>query len=220
MTREYIWFRNLTVKSHIARFGAVTNRIIDHMPEHPGGQIPVRIDVLEEVNLFIYISHEQDLIVEKLKEAFKNPKSRLYPLHLGRSEDWIVFDGNPGESIKLLDVKEVNELYGKFNFYTWIPSYEVRDGKEFRYVWFRFYSENEREDYKIFYKKVKGSPHLLTSFYHLKNGIRVFERIPVKLFEGGDFPMHFGKPFKFLFDTELKIPLFFAKMKYPEVEDE
>lgn len=218
MTREYVWFRNLSVDAHNSRFASPTNRTIDQTPEHPGGQIPTRVDVLENVKLLIYIFHENESFLEKLKEAFKNPEYRLSPLHLGRAEDWIVFDGEPEESIKIIgdnDLKK-EKLYGKFEYYTWIPDPERGE----KYVDERFLHSEDKELYKKFFKKIQGSSHLVTSFYTIRDGIRIFEYIPVKLFEGGDFPFYFGKPFEFYFDKELNIPLFFAKMKYLEVTNE
>jgi len=217
MTREYVWFRNLAKDSHEARFGSSSNRVIDQTPEHPGGQMPTRIDVLEEVKLLIYIYHTDHTkkILSKLQEVFRNPEKRLYPLHLGRAEDWIVFEGDQEESVKIVEINECKKpIYGKLkNYdYTWIPDPER--GKEF--INSQFYNSN-LEEFNKFFRKVKGSSQLITSFYHIKNGVRVFEHIPVKLFEGGDFPTYFGKPFKFLIDEEIEIPLFFAKMKYPEV---
>ncbi|MEO0127677.1 MAG: type I-B CRISPR-associated protein Cas5b [candidate division WOR-3 bacterium] len=205
MTREYIWLRNLNKESHISRFGSAENRIINHIPEHPGGQMPTRIDVLENVNLIIYI-HSEGNFLNTLCEAFKNPEKRIYPFHLGRSEDWIVFDGNQEEAIKLVEIDESKKepFYGKFDYYTWIPD-PVRAEK---YINKNLYCEN----FDKFYTKLKGSSHLITSFYEIKDGFRNFIHIPVKLFEQGDFPFYFGEPYKFLKDTELDIPLFLCKL--------
>lgn len=216
ITREYVWFRNLEVDSHKSRFTSSTNRIIDQTPEHPGGQMPTRIDVLENVYLVIYIAHKNEKIIEELKEIIKNPEERTYPLHLGRAEDWIVFDGEPEESIKIVETIEKSKLLGKSEYYTWLPDYRKRNGmEEFEYV--GLLDEIQKENYKKFFDKIQGSSHLITSFYQIKNGIRVFEHIPVKLFEGGSFPMYFGKPFEFSIDKDTEIPLIFTKMKYPEV---
>lgn len=213
MTREYVWFRNLSADSHKSRFGSPTNRVIDQTPEHPGGQIPTRIDVLEDVKLLIYIAHTNDKVIKEIEKSFKNPEKRLYPLHLGRAEDWIVFDGGADDSIKIIEIVEKRKpLYGRLKEYdyTWIPDPER--GKDF--IDDEFYDSKFEE----FFKKIPGSSHLITSFYQIRDGIRVFEHIPVKLFEGGSFPFYFGKPFEFLMDE--KIPLFFTKMKYPEGKDE
>lgn len=218
MTREYVWFRNLALSGeagHLARFGAPTNRVIDQIPEHPGGQMPTRIDVLEEVNLIIYIYHSDFNFLKEIENSLKNPEKRIYPLHLGRAEDWIVFDGQPDESIKIVEINQNNKkpFYGNFDYYTWIPDPKPRNGENGEYVDYiekNFYSKN----FERFFQKVKGSSHLITGFYKIENGVRNFKHIPVKLFEQGDFPFYFGKPFEFLIDEELNIPLFLCKMIY------
>ncbi|AEH23308.1 CRISPR-associated protein Cas5 family [Thermodesulfobacterium geofontis OPF15] len=206
LNREYVWFRTLDKDSHIGRFGWQENRFIDQLPEHPGGQIPTRVDVLENVKLVIYIRHEDENFIEILKNAFENPSNRIYPIHLGRAEDLVVF-----EEIKTLNIKEEKKpLYGslkEYNF-TWL----VDPGRGEKYLDFKFYPEN----YSEFFNKIQGSYHLITSFYRIVEGFRVFEQIPVKLFEGGSFPLSFGKPFRFIFDEEENLPLFFTKMIYPE----
>lgn len=205
--REYIWFRNLKIDFHISRFGFLENRKVQDISEHPGGQMPTRIDVLENVKLLIYIYHPEEHILKTLKNAFIDPINRIYPLHLGRGEDWIVFDGKYDEAVKIIEINSSKKepFYGKFEFYTWIPDPE--QGMEF--IDENFY---EKDRYIKFYRKVKGSSHLITSFYELKNGVREFIKIPVKLFEQGDFPFDFGKPFKFIKDKEFNIPLFFCKI--------
>ncbi|MDW8114493.1 MAG: type I-B CRISPR-associated protein Cas5b [candidate division WOR-3 bacterium] len=203
ITKEYIWLRNLEREAHINRFGSETNRIIDQIPEHPGEQIPTRIDVLENVNLIIYIYHPDEKFLENLKETIKNPSERIYPLHLGRAEDLILFDNEINEAIKIIEINinEKEPYYGNFAYFTWLPSPENIKKK--------FYEE---EDYKNFFRMVKGSFHLITSFYEIKEGIRDFKYIPVKLFEQGSFYFDFYKPFEFINDKELKIPLFFPEL--------
>ena len=206
LNREYIWFRNLSKEAHNERFGFPENRIIDQIPEHPGGQIPTRIDVLENVRLLIYIKHQDEKFLEEIEKSFKNPEERIYPIHLGRAEDLVVF-----EDIKILEIKEKEKsLYGKLKNYDFTWFVDPERGKEY------LDETLSNEDYKEFFNQIKGSYHLITSFYKIVEGIRNFKYIPVKLFEGGSFPFYFGKPFKFIFDDEEDIPLFFAKMIYPE----
>uniref|UniRef100_A0A7V1EI12 Type I-B CRISPR-associated protein Cas5 n=1 Tax=candidate division WOR-3 bacterium TaxID=2052148 RepID=A0A7V1EI12_UNCW3 len=205
LNREYVWYRNLNKEAHKSRFSFPENRIIDQMPEHPGGQIPTRIDVLENIRLLIYIKHSDEKLLEEMKNALENPQKRIYPIHLGRAEDLVIF-----ETIDIVELKnEKNLLYGKVKNYdfTWLVDSE-RGRKYLDTVL-------NCEAYREFFNKVQGSYHLITSFYKIVEGIRVFEHIPVKLFEGGSFPFHFGKPFEFVCDED--IPLFFAKMVYPEV---
>jgi len=91
-TTEYIWFRNLSKASHQGRFGSKTNRRIDGLVEHPGGQSPVSIDILNDIHLLIYVHHEDAGFLEKIKDAFSKPERWLSPLHLGRAEDWVVIE--------------------------------------------------------------------------------------------------------------------------------
>jgi len=227
LNREYIWLRTLSKEEHNRRFGYPENRIIDQMPEHPGGQIPARIDVLENVNLLIYIKHEDEKFLKKMKNAFENPEQRIYPLHLGRAEDLVIFDdvlsqkkgGGKNKTknsviFKGIEIVEVNRdkkpVYGGLKNYdfTWLVDPERGE---------KYLDESLNcENYKEFFKKTQGSYHLITSFYKIIEEIRVFEYVPVKLFEGGSFPLYFGKPFEFIFDEKENIPLFFAKMIYPE----
>jgi CRISPR-associated protein Cas5t len=206
LNREYVWFRTLNRDSHVSRFGWQENRFNNQLPEHPGGQIPARVDVLENVRLVIYIRHEDENFLETLKTAFEYPSSRIYPIHLGRAEDLVVF-----EEVKIINIREEKQpLYGtleKYNF-TWL----IDPSRGEKYLDLSFYPEN----YSEFFYEVQGSYHQITSFYKIVGGVRVFEEIPVKLFGGGSFPLFFGKPFKFIFDEDENLPLFFAKMIYPE----
>lgn len=206
MTKEYIWFRNLEVNSHKERFGSENNRIIDQTPEHPGGQIPIRVDVLENVELIIYIYHSDNEFLYFLEGAFKNPERRIYPLHLGRAEDLILFKEELDKAIKIIEIDENRKpFYGRLDFYLWIPD-PIRGE---RYINQAFHNY---EEFKKFFSKIKGSAHLITSFYEIRDGIRNFEYIPVKLFEQGEFPFYFNKPFDFIIDEELNIPLIFTKV--------
>jgi CRISPR-associated protein Cas5t len=228
LNREYVWFRSLNKEAHINRFSYSENRFIDQMPEHPGGQIPTRIDVLENVNLLIYIKHNDEKFLERMKNVFENPEQRIYPLHLGRAEDLVVFDdvlsqkkggGKNGTKnsviFKGIEIVEVNKdkkpVYGGLKNYDFTWLVDPERGEKYLDL------DMNWEGYKDFFNKIQGSYHLITSFYKIVEGIRVFEYIPVKLFEGGSFPLYFGKPFEFIFDEKEDIPLFFAKMVYPEV---
>jgi CRISPR-associated protein Cas5, Tneap subtype len=101
LNREYVWLRNLGIESHKSRFSFTENRTINQMPEHPGGQIPTRIDVLENVRLLIYIKHSDEKLLEEMKNALENPKQRIYPIHLGRAEDSVIF-----EAIDIVELKK------------------------------------------------------------------------------------------------------------------
>ncbi len=91
-TTEYIWFRNLSKKSHRDRFGSATNRRINGLIEHPGGQSPVSIDILNDVHLLIYVHHDDAGFLKTIEDALHSPERWLSPLHLGRAEDWVVIE--------------------------------------------------------------------------------------------------------------------------------
>jgi len=93
LNREYVWFRSLNKEAHNERFGSPENRFIDQLPEHPGGQIPTRIDVLENVRLLIYIKHTDEEFLKEIEVAFNNPQQRIYPIHLGRQRTWLFLKG-------------------------------------------------------------------------------------------------------------------------------
>jgi len=206
LNREYTWFRSLEKDKHINRFGSPENRFFNQQPEHPGGQIPTRIDVLENVRLLIYVKHEDVEFLNEIKNAFENPKGRINPIHLGRAEDIVVF-----EEVLIVNINdEKRSLHGKLKNYDFAWLVDPIRGEEY------LEEDLKNNDYKEFFNKIQGSYHLITSFYKNKIGRRDFEYIPVKLFEGGSFPFYFGKPFEFKFDED--IPLFFAKIKYSENE--
>ncbi|MCM8827494.1 MAG: type I-B CRISPR-associated protein Cas5b, partial [Candidatus Omnitrophica bacterium] len=126
LVKEYIWFRNLKKESHIEKFRHVINRIIDYTPQHPGGQMPVTIDTLENVKLVIYIYHKDEGFLEGLQRAVENPKNRNTVLHLGRSEDWLTI-----KYVELIDVSDkLNDKPKDFfvvDYFTWIPDKDFVD---------------------------------------------------------------------------------------------
>jgi len=196
IVREYIWFRNLKKESHISRFGLATNRVVDGTPQHPGGQMPVIVDVLHNVDLTIYIYHPA--MLDEIKSTFEKPTKRASTLHLGRSEDWIV-------------IKEVEKIsVGKgtirsLPLFCWVPSFNdltiPTEGND---------KENFKEDYKTFFSQINGNLFKLSLFYEIsEDNKRTFTKfIEVKLFEKGGFRAH-----QFFVDESEKIPLFFAKME-------
>lgn len=111
---EYIWFRNLSKKSHEKHFGSIETREKNGEINHIGGQSPMRIDVLENMHLNIHIAGDEEFLLE-LEKCLQNPVNRLETVHLGRAEDWLVF-----ESIKMVDLKE-SEKDRNYNHFFWIP---------------------------------------------------------------------------------------------------
>ncbi len=100
---EMIWFRNLSKDKHSTRFGFAENRIWAGHIEHFGGQSQMFIDILNDVELVIYLYHQDDNFLQKICNEISNPQNRLEILHIGRAEDWIVFKHLP----KFLDENDI-----------------------------------------------------------------------------------------------------------------
>lgn len=172
-TIEKIWFRNLSKESHKDRFGLVNNRIFGGHIEHFGGQSPMTIDILNDVHLIIYIFHKDEIILETIKEKILNPIDRLEVLHLGRAEDWIVFEDLP----QLIDVSELayKRIDTNYEIFFWIPE--------------RIFQIN---DELIDYNQFQGLIYNLPVFFEIenyqttfnKNGKRKFSYIRAKLNDG------------------------------------
>ncbi len=164
-TTEYIWFRNLSRSAHVDRFGFVENRSIGGHLEHIGGQSPVLIDILNEVRLIIYLAHEDKLFLEKIKSELENPIHRLDVLHLGRAEDWVVFE----------EVSEVFQLPNEC---------KRRDGDYRHFFWIP-------ESFPAF-KDIDGLLYQLPTFWEVegfaeslnRHGRRIFDYIQAKLNDG------------------------------------
>ncbi len=203
LTREYVWFRNLSKSAHENRFGpeakrfsSAANRFLDGVPEHPGGQTPVRVDVLENVELLIYLGHQEEEFLKKIKEAFQKPSGWLYPLHLGRAEDLVI--------IEELQIREIGEKapVGALPYFAWIP-------EKSSCIW------NPPEDYDDFFENIYATYHRVPTFYEIRNGVRNFDFVRAKLFEKGGLPLKpTAEPYKFPWDEVdgKKIPLIFVKI--------
>jgi len=180
---EYIWLRNLNKDEHIKRFGVVKNRFFSGHIEHIGGQIPCSIDILNDVHVLIHIYHEDRKFLEEIKERFENPINRSSPLHLGRAEDWIFL-----EELKFVNLKTC-EIGGNYNYFFWVPEkvFNLRD--------------------KIKLEEIDGLIYNLTTFYKIRDGIRNFDYIKVKLNDGnlGDISTYF--------DSQEEVPIFLADLK-------
>ncbi len=197
LIKEYVWFRNLSEESHISRFHSATNRSIDNILQHPGGQMPVTVDVLHNVNLIIYIYHPDSNFLEDIKDAFENPSERLSTIHLGRSEDWLVF-----EEIRW-PVELRQESMTNIRYFTWIPAKKFAD-KDFI-----------DEGYDDFFNRLSGNIFRLPTFYKITDSNqRIFnEYVAVRLYEGGSF-----KKSKFYVDFNENLPIIFTRLKGDEDE--
>jgi CRISPR-associated protein Cas5t len=182
---EYIWLRDVSKDAHTKKYGSVENRTIDGTFGHIGGQIPAKIDVLENARFTLYFYHNNLDMIEK---AFKNPIKRLSTIHLGRSEDWLVFE----------EIKKVNltkKVFRNINKNCWIPE--------------KICNEFYIEGYSDFFKNISGNIFNLTSIYEITENQRSFTHyIKTKLFEGGSIPK-----IDCLCDDYEKIPLFMSDLK-------
>lgn len=192
LIKEYVWFRSLSKDAHNNRFSISTNRIIDNEPQHPGGQMPVKVDTLLDVNLNIYIFHSDYEILQFIKESLENPSNRNSHLHLGRAEDWLLI-----EDIKFLERKDLRVAkVVKLDFFSWIPSYNFVC-KEF-----------VLPEYERFYKDLQGIQMKMPTYYEIIDGQRVFTKfVEVKLFEGGVF-----RPIEAYVDEE-DVPIILAYLE-------
>ncbi|MCM8827240.1 MAG: type I-B CRISPR-associated protein Cas5b [Candidatus Omnitrophica bacterium] len=194
LVKEYIWFRNLKKESHIERFGHVTNRIKYYTPQHPGGQIPVIVDTLENVELVIYIHHRDQDFLAYLKNALTSPVGRNTVLHLGRSEDWLVIN-----CVGLIDVSEKQKNFFTVDYFTWIPNKDFID---------REFIRADDEEYGEFFNNTRGNFVRIPTFYEIIEGQRIFTKfVFAKLFEKG-----FIENFSFYYDEEEKLPFIFTKL--------
>lgn len=181
---EYVWFRNLSKEEHLNRFGAGDKRSVWGIAEHPGGQSPVLIDVLNDVRIVVYLGHEDESFLQYLSEKIQNPSDRLYPLYLGRAEDWVVFEE---ASIVELSVVEKDADFEYFFFVPenpWMPSQDSFD-----------------------FQKVEGLLYRVPFFWELRNGSRDFRYVLAKLNDGRI------KGISFLFDASFGwkgLPVFLA----------
>jgi CRISPR-associated protein Cas5t len=193
-TTEMIWFRNLSKKAHQDTYGDISNREKNGQVGHIGGQSPMDIDVLENVELIIHLYHSDKNKLKFLKELIETPNHRLQVLHIGRAEDLIVF----WEIMLLEDDKlEFKRQDGNYPYFFWIPE--------------RIYNpKNDNIDWKFF----DGMLYILTTSSYIENyenhynhtGKRVYQRIKAKLNEGKIINS------SCLFDTELNIPIFLGEL--------
>jgi CRISPR-associated protein Cas5t len=160
-TTEMNWLRNLSYTQHERYFGGIENRIHHNIAEHIGGQSPVTIDILDEVELVVYLYHDDPSFLKYLEKNLRNPSQRLYPLYLGSAEDWVVIRSI--HNIELhLEKKDAN-----FGFFFWIP----------QKLWLP-------QDISFDFSKIEGLFYRIPTFWSLQNGSRDFQYQLVKLNDG------------------------------------
>lgn len=191
LVNEYIWFRNLEIDKHKDKFGTINNRSINSEIEHIGGQIPVNIDTLHNNDLTIYLHHKNYDFQKKLELNIKNPVNRNTIIHLGRAEDWLVFN-------EIKEVELEKKVVRSLPYFSWIPQNEsIPDNFKI-------------DNYSDFFKSINGNLLKLPTFYNSNNGQRNFyDHIRVKLFEGGSF-----KRQELFVDPEMdNLPVILAELK-------
>ncbi len=187
---EYIWFRNLSKGSHERYFGSTETREKNGEINHIGGQSPMRIDVLENMHLNIHLTGDESFLLE-LKACLHNPVNRLETVHLGRAEDWLVF-----ESIEMVDLipssKDKN-----YNHFFWIPQYT-------------YIPESFRFDFDM----ADGLFYNLPTFVSIKDYDKTFNRHAERSFKYIRTKLNDGAitGLEYLYDKESDIPVFLADL--------
>lgn len=195
---EYIWFRNMSKKAHLSRYSFVENRENNGHVEHPGGQSPMKIDVLNDVRLVIYLGHVDLSILKEIKTNLINPIKRLEILHLGRAEDWIVYEDEP----KIIEENQLSyhEFGGNFNYFFWIPE--------------KFYIKENGNWLPRNNASFEGLLYNLPTFSAIdgyeenynRHGRRSFEYVRTKLNDGLIVSQ------KLMMDNELNLPIFIGDL--------
>ena len=185
---EYIWFRNLRKKSHEAYFDSAEIREKNGEINHIGGQSPMRIDVLENMHLNIHIAGDEDFLTD-LEAYLYNPVSRLDTIHIGRAEDWLVF-----ESIRFVELEKCDRDKN-YNHFFWIPrSIYLTDNIKFDF------DKTEGLFYNLpVFATISGYEQ---TYNH--NAERTFTYMRSKLNDGA------VKGLEYLYDVHTAIPVFLA----------
>ncbi len=199
-TTEKIWFRNLSRDKHNSYYISETVRYKNGQVGHVGGQIPVKIDVLENVELVIHLYHKNEKHIETLKQKLENPVERLQPLHLGRAEDLLVI-----RDLKVLKDEEldIDRVDGNYDYFFWIP--------EDRFLWA---PKNVKNSVKIDWGEIEGNTYSLATLskiedyeFHRNHAVKkTYQKIKVKLSDGKI------KNISTLIDKDKNIPIFLGEL--------
>jgi len=194
---EMIWYRNLSKEAHKGSYGTIDIREKNGNIGHIGGQSPIHIDVLEDVELYVYLYHDKEQQLKNLSQQLINPTNRLQVLHLGRAEDWIVYKSEP----KILDNSELEKKRrdANYGYFFWIPEKILK-------------INNVPE---IDFGQIDGNLFRLTTFseiegyneHHNHTGKRKYRYIKAKLSDGKIFGQNL------LIDKELSLPIFLGDLK-------
>lgn len=176
VAQEYTWMRNLSSGAHKERYVQINNRSWQEIPEHPGGQSPIKIEVLNEVENLIYVYHPKPSVLEEIRANITAPEKWFSHLHLGRAEDWVMVDS--AEKAVLMVSARAEDFKNSSSYYQWMPVPNSTFGLN-RYI--------NQELYTELYQKTQGIAVLVTSTYRLnttpygKGLIRNFSHIPARL---------------------------------------
>jgi CRISPR-associated protein Cas5t len=188
---EYIWYRNLNAKSHKKYFNSTTIREKNGEIEHIGGQSPMRIDVLENMNVTIYLYTENEDFLNLLHDTFLEPVNRREIIHLGRAEDWIVF-----KSIDFVELIKA-KFHKNFNEFFWIP----------KDIWL----PNDIND-KYDFNNIEGLLYNLTVFATIKDYDKTYDRNAMRSFDYLRVKLNDGAIKNVSYLTDGNLPVFFARL--------
>lgn len=212
---EYTWMRNLNKSSHIKRFLLSKSRNYHEVREHIGGQMPISLEVLNDVDLYIYVRHSNTMLLDILLEYTKYPERWFSHIHLGRSEDWACIED---ASFQLLSISnKPNDFRNASKYYQWMPRSDAVFGID-DYL--------SADQYKSLYNKIQGNIILVTSLYKLVKApysdgfIRNFDHIPARLTNN---PVPFLEDFtlpELFVDQELHVPVYMTQISEGGIYDE
>ncbi|OPY56695.1 MAG: CRISPR-associated protein (Cas_Cas5) [Pelotomaculum sp. PtaU1.Bin035] len=211
LTQEYCWLRNMSREMHAQRFVEATNRRFQERPEHPGGQIPVVCDVLNNIRTFLYFSHSDQEVMQLVEKRLTQPEKWFSHLHLGRAEDWVI--PYASEIIELLPSDQAESQQNARNFYQWLPAPES--------AFLGNYIDDD--EYQDFFQRMNGSVTLVTSLFRLvevpysedrKGTIRSFNHVKAKICRS-QIPLDNRLKIPVLLtDQRLCSPVFMAKIEF------
>ena len=150
----------------------------------------MRIDVLENMRLNIHIAGDEAFLGE-LEDYLRNPVNRLETVHLGRAEDWLVF-----ESIQPVDLDK-SDKDKNYNHFFWIP----------QQIW-------SAEKIAFDFDKVEGLFYNLPVFATIKDYDKTYNRHAERSFSYMRSKLNDGAitGMEYLYDKQSDIPAFLADL--------
>jgi len=150
----------------------------------------MRIDVLENMHLNIHLAGDENFLCE-LEKYLHDPVNRLETVHLGRAEDWLVF-----ESIQRVEL-EKSERDKNYNHFFWIPQHISAD-----------------ETIAFDFDKADGLFYNLPVFSTINNYEQTFNRHAERSFSYMRSKLNDGAiiGMEYLYDKQSDIPVFLADL--------